>query len=733
MAPRMQPTNPPKQSAAKPTELLPKNGQPAPRPTLSSEALERTVEYVPFLAKDSIKLSVALVLQFLCKPTKSGKVCTDADAMRFVMLCKARGLNPWEGDAYLVGFDGQNGPEFNLITAHQAFLKRAEVNPKFVGMESGVMIKRPVPDQPERYELFELEGDFVDPDGDILVGGWAKVHREDRRMPIYRRIRLSTYDKGYSRWKVDPAGMIVKCFDEETEVLTTNGFERFADATGRVLQVTDQGLEPTDAMPFVQRYDGQMVTLDSDDLNFCVTPNHDMVTTAGRIEAGAMYERARSRPQFWIPRCLRSSRPEFGMSDTAIALAAAYLADGQDKRYGSFWIGVSRRHKVEFLEAIGAHHSRHVGSAAGTQAIARGRVITTKADKQLFGYPYHLIAPLVTRDKQVNIPTLLALSQRQARIFVETLIKFDGTIVRETGVRRFYSSNPNIVKAYEIATIIAGFAVSPRRSRDSDISTKPNIAMSISERSEMPVRRWGRAYNNLAGNRGSDRRLVGLEMVKNPTARVWCVTVPSGVIVVRRAGFSMLCGNCAESDALRSAFPNTLGGMYLEDELPGIVELAKTETVALQPGRFVLPPKSSTTSAPTSQAPTPQQAEPEPEPPAEDRAEPEAPVEPPQEVPPANVPPSSEQPRRTAKGKQQRPELAALRHLLEERKINDPKLEAVMVELGMLGDQEDMNLDKLSEDQCRQLVDELAKVPAAEGGAGLFAGGGKPEAQSERR
>src|SRR5207237_2038718 len=118
------------------------------------------------------------------------------------------------------------------------------------------------------------------------------------------------------------------CFDERTEVLTTRGFERFDTVEGKVLQVTGHGLEPTEAIPFVQAYDGQMVTLESDDFNFCVTPNHDMVTTNGKVEAGEMYEQARSRSVHRIPRLFQGSSPGLAISNHAIALAAPYLADG---------------------------------------------------------------------------------------------------------------------------------------------------------------------------------------------------------------------------------------------------------------------------------------------------------------------------------------------------------------------------------------------------------------------
>lgn len=175
---------------------------------LIEQVLEAASEYVPFMAKESIKLSANLVMTHLCKPTKSGKLCSKKDAERFIMLCKARGLDPWEGDAFVVGYDSTDGPEFNLITSHQAFLKRAEVHPEFDGMESGVTVRD------KDKNLHDIQGDFVE-DGLVLVAGWARVIFKNRKIPVYRRLKLATFNKGYSRWKIDPAGMIVKCAEAD--------------------------------------------------------------------------------------------------------------------------------------------------------------------------------------------------------------------------------------------------------------------------------------------------------------------------------------------------------------------------------------------------------------------------------------------------------------------------------------------------------------------------------------
>lgn len=166
------------------------------------------LEYVPFMAKEPIKLSLNIVRTYLSKPTKSGKECPQADAIRFMMLCRARGLNPFEGDAFLVGYDGKDGPEFSLITSHQAFLKRAETHNEYDGMESGVIVKN------SAGEVVDREGDFTY-EGDVVLGGWATVFFKTRSHPMKKRLKLSAYSKGNKFWNDNPAGMICKCAEAD--------------------------------------------------------------------------------------------------------------------------------------------------------------------------------------------------------------------------------------------------------------------------------------------------------------------------------------------------------------------------------------------------------------------------------------------------------------------------------------------------------------------------------------
>lgn len=373
-------------------------------------------------------------------------------------------------------------------------------------------------------------------------------------------------------WTKRPYGQIAKCFDEHTEVLTTHGFQRFDSVTGQVLQVGERGLEPCDAKPFVQDYAGEMIVADGTRLNFSVTPNHDMLTTGGKIEAGAMFDQAtKLGNKFFIPRAPACTLPDAPVPDTVLRLAGYFLADGSHTGHRQMRIAVSRQWKVDALREVALHQSEGIKRDAGRVAQVGGRDIVTTADKTQFVYAFELIESLVTPDKSINHQAVLRLSSRQAKVMADAIISFDGSD-NGSGVRRLSQKNTNVLRGFEVLAVHAGYSISARTERTSDIGGTHTIT--VSEADHFPV------------VRGVEKNSASLVKRKNVTGRVWCVTVPSGVIVVRRNGFSMLCGNCAEAQALRKAFPE-VGSQPTADEMEGnVLDMGPAEFVPQAPAHY---------------------------------------------------------------------------------------------------------------------------------------------------
>jgi phage recombination protein Bet len=166
-----------------------------------------SVEFIPYGGQDKIKLSVSIVQNLIAVKTKSGKTCSDRDAIKFLAMCQAKRINPFEGDCFLIGYDTNDGPSFALVTAHQTYLKRAELHAEFDGMKSGIIVE-------EDGTLKDLEGDFYI-EGQKLMGGWATVYFKNRKFPMTKRLRLSRFNKGHGIWRDDPAGMICKCAEAD--------------------------------------------------------------------------------------------------------------------------------------------------------------------------------------------------------------------------------------------------------------------------------------------------------------------------------------------------------------------------------------------------------------------------------------------------------------------------------------------------------------------------------------
>lgn len=162
------------------------------------------VEFVPLGANDKIRLSAAMVREFVAVPTKSGKLPSERDCVRFIMLCSGKRANPFEGDCFMIGYDIQGGgANFSIVCGLELFTKRAEQSEFYDGIESGIFLN----DASDNFA--ERQGTLLLP-GETLLGGWAKIYRKDRARPEYKTVNFATYDTGRSRWQKDPAGMIEK-------------------------------------------------------------------------------------------------------------------------------------------------------------------------------------------------------------------------------------------------------------------------------------------------------------------------------------------------------------------------------------------------------------------------------------------------------------------------------------------------------------------------------------------
>lgn len=147
-------------------------------------------------AGTNIQISQQDVYQYICDKA------TPQEVVFFMELCRSQRLNPFKREAFLVKYGSSPA---SMITAEVVFERRANAHPSYTGMEYGVVYLD------ANGNICKREGTATyKAAGEVLIGGWARVHRNDRS-DSYAEVSMDEYGKGQSVWKTMPGVMISKC------------------------------------------------------------------------------------------------------------------------------------------------------------------------------------------------------------------------------------------------------------------------------------------------------------------------------------------------------------------------------------------------------------------------------------------------------------------------------------------------------------------------------------------
>lgn len=149
-------------------------------------------------------LTIATVKKYLV--SGNGNV-TDQECMMFIALCKYQKLNPFLREAYLIKFGSAPA---SIIVGKEVFTKRASKIADCAGWEAGIIVS-----SPNEQGILKRPGTCVFPD-EVLLGGWAKVHRHNWKVAFEHAVSLVEYARKkndgtlQANWRDMPATMIRK-------------------------------------------------------------------------------------------------------------------------------------------------------------------------------------------------------------------------------------------------------------------------------------------------------------------------------------------------------------------------------------------------------------------------------------------------------------------------------------------------------------------------------------------
>lgn len=351
-----------------------------------------------------------------------------------------------------------------------------------------------------------------------------------------------------SEWRVEPAKgakgdeyaefiqscMKDMCYDDQTEVLTKRGWVLFKnlDEKDLVAQRSPKGfLEYVKPQAIhVHDFDGELLGSSGDSVDFLVTPTHRMLFAprTGRKHDSSQKENLGIHKcediygkSGWLSKKAEWRGKSSGNNSDWLEFLGFFLADGCANPRQVVLIQKETRYVESLLDRVGLSQRFHRRSVNGSTQWCLSDVKLATQLREDFG----------VGSRQKSLPQWLKDSPPdEIRSFLRGFVEGDGSELK-SGLIAMYTSSRKLADDLQELAIKAGRATTLLTRVQSPSSFNPGaacyrVAMWAKEEALRPYLKSGRSWYK-----------------QQYTGKVYCVSVPSGVIMVRRNGKPMWCGN----------------------------------------------------------------------------------------------------------------------------------------------------------------------------------------------
>jgi len=377
-------------------------------------------------------------------------------------------------------------------------------------------------------------------DGQI-VGG-PPLHGDGRLRTTWRPGKTS------GRWgSSDP----VNCFSGDTEVLTPDGWVRF-DALPRGVKIAqwDAGrVEFVCPTAYVEKDADELVHVKLTHVDLLVTPDHRCMLRSKQTRKLRVFP-AEKFPctQYWEQvhaGVYAGGLLDFG--DPMLRLLVAVQADGTYDKGDRVCFSFRKTRKADrlrmLLDGVSARYQYKERKNGLHHFEVRGDVANT--------------CRRVLGNAKALGPWVLELTRSQLDVLCEEVFFWDGSWTRKNCYSSSVKQNADYVQA---AFLLSGFRARIREYQNTTPNAKVNYQVDVTRRD------W-----SLTSNR---KRLPA------EGQRVYCVSVPSSYILVRRNGTACVTGQCQNiPNKLRAMFTPAPGNVFVAADMSA-VELRKIALLA---------------------------------------------------------------------------------------------------------------------------------------------------------
>jgi replicative DNA helicase Mcm len=366
------------------------------------------------------------------------------------------------------------------------------------------------------------------------------------------------------------------CYDNKTEILTNDGWKAFTDVLESdeiiTLNSKNQHIEIQKPVKIInEHYQGKMYSLQSSKIDLCVTPNHRMyIYPFDTQRARKQGANGRKNPDLW------EIKPSCEIFGKRIAYKRSgkwnnppmrvFEVPGLRRKHGkgNITLKSSSLNANDFLEFLGYYISegnlKHTNGTGYSVVLNQGEGMILdkmvgvierlgfkpnllKNKDKIFGVRffsnqmYNLLKDLGTAEtKFIPKDILKFISVDQALILLNALIDGDGS--RWGGAWRYYTISKQLADDVQHLALKAGLAanisISDRTGQGHTWNgmyikhNYPSYVVKIQSRQIDPlVNSHGKKHDKWVDYNGT----------------IHCVTVPNGILYVRRNGKAVWCGN----------------------------------------------------------------------------------------------------------------------------------------------------------------------------------------------
>lgn len=329
------------------------------------------------------------------------------------------------------------------------------------------------------------------------------------------------------------------CHDDQTEVLTDAGWLLFKDVRPEHRLMTPAGWQHPEAIHSSYR-DGHMIQFKKRGLSVLVTPNHNMWGQEYYSKRWVKKRADQVPYNFTVPRTVEWSAEDLKVTDNYLKLLGWFFSEGHILKNTYKPKNRPPKHPYHGV-GISNHTDRGISSLLTSM-----KLNWRKSNNQWLIYNPALGELFASYGEGCLNKTLpewmFTLSQRQMRVFLSVFLEGDGyQKTKKRGI--LYTSSKPLSDSLHALAVLAGYnsSVTVRKIKDRRKWIKDHWAKSTAD---------GYVVSLAESDKSSTRLSPDQAQKIDYKGRVYCATVPAGILMTRREGTVVWSGNSKIDEVL---------------------------------------------------------------------------------------------------------------------------------------------------------------------------------------